>query len=312
MPELPEVETLRRLLESTVVGRRVATARRSALSLRRPMPRGLERRLGARRIMAVRRAGKYLMLDFERDVTLLVHLGMTGRFLFFPQPPARRLPHVHARLTFEDGSQLWFQDARRFGLLRLYATADLERAAELRDLGLDPLGMRPESLYASARKSRVAIKLFLTDQRRVAGVGNIYASEILHRAGLHPAARACDLGTEDCAAIARELPRVLGEAIRNCGTTFSDYATLGGEPGGYSRYLRVYDRAGQPCRSCGAAIARITQGQRSTFYCPRCQAPHAGEESPHPGGPRLRRGPPDAAPPTPRPRAPERARRRRR
>jgi formamidopyrimidine-DNA glycosylase len=273
MPELPEVETIRRLLQATVVGRRVAAVALSGARLREPVSRRLPARLAGRRIDGVRRVGKYLLLDFERDLTLLAHLGMTGRFLFFAEPPAARMAHVHARIRFEDGSQLWFQDPRRFGLLSTHPTSALARVSALAALGADPLTqpLRAEYLYEATRRSGVEAKNFLMDQRRIAGLGNIYVSEVLHRSGVHPRARACDLTPADCEALAREVSAVLDEAIRHCGTTFSDYATLWGEPGSYAQHLCVYDRGGEPCRSCGRTIERIVQGQRSTFFCPSCQ-----------------------------------------
>jgi formamidopyrimidine-DNA glycosylase len=245
----------------------------SGRRLREPVSRALPRALAGARIEAARRVGKYMLLEFDNARTLLAHLGMTGRFLFFTAPPRERLRHVHARFAFEDGAALWFQDARRFGLLRLLETVAASDSSPLAELGPDPLAEPPTaaSLRFEARRSAVAVKNFLMDQRRVAGLGNIYASEVLHRARVHPGVRACDLTPADCAAIARQVTVVLDEAIRHCGTTFSDYATLWGEPGGFGDYLRVYERAGQPCRACGTEVRRIVQGQRSTFYCPTCQ-----------------------------------------
>jgi formamidopyrimidine-DNA glycosylase len=273
VPELPEVETIRRLLVSTVAGRRVAAVRTSGARLRERVSRSLGRRLAGHGIVDVRRHGKYLLLDFDHGATLLSHLGMTGRFLFFPNPPGGRLAHVHARFLFEDKAQLWFQDARRFGLLLLYPTATVAQSPQLAGLGPDPvaepIGAGP--LHQVTRRTAVDAKSFLMDQRRVAGLGNIYVNEVLHRARVHPAARACDLTADDCAAIARQMGVVLDEAIRHCGTTFSDYATPWGGTGSYGDCLWVYDRAGDPCRTCGTAIGRMVQGQRSTFFCPRCQ-----------------------------------------
>ncbi len=285
MPELPEVETIRRLLEAHVVGRRVASIATSRVRLRAPVSRVLGRRLAGHRIRAARRVGKYLLVDFDHGLTLVAHLGMTGRFLFFAAPPRKRHDHVHARFRFDDGAQLWFQDARRFGLLAVRETARLSNTPPLGGLGPDPLAEPPsaERLYLATRSSRVEAKCFLMDQRRMAGLGNIYASEVLHRAGVHPAIRACDLTPDDCTGVAREVRAVLDEAIRHCGTTFSDFATLWGEPGSYGRYLRVYERAGEPCRRCGAAIERIVQGQRSTFFCPSCQPRRRATKRPRHG-----------------------------
>lgn len=282
MPELPEVETVRRSLVATVRGRTVRSVRLSGLPLREPVAATLPRRLRGRRVTGVRRHGKYLLLDLDGGLTLLSHLGMSGRWLFQPDGAAADLPHLHARLRFEDGSELWFQDPRRFGLLRLAATARLGRDPSLATLGPDPVAEPPTgaSLAARAAGVRVSAKAFLMDQRRIAGIGNIYASEILHRAGVHPEVRAGRVPAVRWEAIARETRAVLAEAIESCGTTFSMYRTLWNEPGAYGVQLRVYDRSGEPCRTCGTPIRRIVQGARSTFYCPECQRRRAQRSAP--------------------------------
>jgi len=282
MPELPEVETVRRLLESIVLGRTIRAVRLSGLRLRERVPRDLPRRLAGRRPLGARRRGKYLLLDLDGGLTLLSHLGMSGRWLFHPRAPRARMAHVHARILFTDGSQLWFQDPRRFGLLRLVSTERLAADPSLAVLGLDPVAEPPTgpTLRALAGGTRLSVKGFLLDQRRIAGIGNIYASEILHRAGLDPRTRAGAVRPASWAMVARATRVVLEEAIERCGTTFSSYRTLWNEPGGYGDQLRVYDRSGEPCRACGTAIRRIVQAARSTFYCPRCQSArprrHAG------------------------------------
>jgi len=275
MPELPEVETVRRLLEASVIGRAIGTVRLSGLELREPIPRDLPRRLKGLRLVVARRHGKYLLLELDGGLTLLSHLGMSGRWLFHPDAPVSDMPHVHARIRFTDRSELWYQDPRRFGLLRLVATSRLGRDPRLSILGPDPVAEPPTgpSLQAMAEGARNSVKEFIMDQRRLAGIGNIYASEILHRAGVDPRTRAGRVATDRWDAIARETGAVLAEAIERSGTTFSMYRTLWNEPGAYGEQLRVYDRPGAPCRACGTAIRRIVQGARSTFYCPVCQPP---------------------------------------
>jgi len=273
MPELPEVETVRRMLESSVLGRTVRSVRLSGLKLRERVRPDLPRRLAGRRFVTARRIGKYLLLDLDGGLTILSHLGMSGRWLFHAQVPRRSPPHVHARIRFADGSQLWFQDPRRFGLLRLVETERLAADPSLALLGPDPVAepLTGDGLLALATGARVSVKTFLLDQRRIAGIGNIYASEILHRAGLDPRTRAGAVRPERWAMVARETTAVLGEAIDRFGTTFSAYRTLWNEPGSNGENLRVYDRRGEPCQTCGTAIRRIVQGARSTFFCPRCQ-----------------------------------------
>jgi formamidopyrimidine-DNA glycosylase len=285
VPELPEVETVRRMLERQVLGRRIRALRRSGAALRgeRPDPR-LPRRVRGRAVEAVRRHGKYLLIDLEGGLSLLSHLGMSGRWLFVADRRDRAPAHVHARIEFEDGSALWYEDPRRFGLLRGVATAEAHADAALAILGPDPVASRftGEDLARLGRGARVSAKTFLLDQRRLAGVGNIYASEILHRAGVHPARLATSLSSTEWQRIARELEAVLAEAIARMGTTFSMYRTLWNEPGAYGDQLRVYDRAGEPCRTCGAPIRRVVQQQRSTFYCPSCQARRPLRAAPKP------------------------------
>ena len=283
MPELPEVETVRRNLESTVVGRTIEQCRLSGKKLRERITPRLADRIRGRRVASARRHGKYLLIGLDGGLSLISHLGMSGRWLFFADPPGRVLPHVHARVRFRDGTELWFQDPRRFGVLRLAVTERLASDPALRLLGPDPIATPPTGagLHALARGARVAVKNFLLDQRRVAGIGNIYASEILHRAAVDPRRRAGTISQTEWTSIAREVIAVLGEAIARMGTTFDMYRTLWNEPGTYGDQLLVYDRAGEPCRACGRAIRRIVQGQRSTFYCPSCQR-RGGSRGPGP------------------------------
>jgi len=272
MPELPEVETVRRMIEAHARGRRVAEARRSRSRLHVSSRSSGLASLRGRTLERVERRGKYLLLRFG-DLTLLSHLGMSGRWLFFDEAPSRLMPHVHARLEFADGSELWFQDPRRFGQLRVVARADVDRDASLQRLGRDPLDppLTARELAELANGSRTSVKVFLLDQARIAGIGNIYASEILFRARVHPRRRAGAVAADEWRRIAAEIPAVLQEAIDRMGTTFSTYRTPLNEPGAYGERLMVYDRAGEPCRRCGTPIRRVVQGQRSTFFCPSCQ-----------------------------------------
>jgi len=213
--------------------------------------------------------------DDRVDELLVSHLGMSGRWLFWPKgrPPDPLLEHVHLKLSFEDGATLWYQDIRRFGMLRVVPTARLAKDASLKLLGPDPLAVPRDgqALGEAARGSRVAIKVWLLDQRRIAGLGNIYASEVLFRAKVSPRRRAGALRADEWTRIAREIPAVLEESIARMGTTFSTYRTLWNEPGQYGERLLVYDRAGEPCRNCGTAIRRMVQGGRATYFCPECQ-----------------------------------------
>jgi formamidopyrimidine-DNA glycosylase len=275
MPELPEVETVRRMLETCVPGRRIRRAAVSKFRLRVASLAKLPAALEGRTFRVPRRTGKFLFLDLDGGVTLLSHLGMSGRWLFWADERSAdgSMPHVHLRLSLAGGGALWYQDIRRFGMLRVVPLDRLARDPSVRLLGPDPLVEPPsgESLRALARGARVAVKNFLLDQRRIAGLGNIYVSEVLFRAALDPRRRAGTLSTPEWARVAREIPLVLGESIARMGTTFGTYRTIWNEPGEYGDQLRVYDRAGLPCRRCGAAVRRIVQGGRATYFCPGCQ-----------------------------------------
>ncbi len=273
MPELPEVETLRRMLEARVVSRVVARATRSRARLHTSSRGGSLDALEGGRITSVERRGKYLLFGFDTAHVMLSHLGMSGRWLFYEATPAEELAHVHAKLEFVDGTRLWFQDARRFGQLRVLAGGSLERDASLLKLGRDPLDppLTADDLIELSRGSKASVKLLLLDQGRIAGIGNIYASEILHRARVDPRRRAGTLSRAEWADVAPEIVTVLSDAIERMGTTFSMYRTIWGESGQYGEQLRVYDRAGEPCHACGTPIRRLVQAQRSTFFCPVCQ-----------------------------------------
>ena len=252
MPELPEVETVRRALDATIRGRTIARVWLSGLSLREPVAETVPACLAGRRVVALRRIGKYLLIDCDGEVTMLSHLGMSGRWLFFATPPDDApMSHVHARLTFSDGAAAWYQDARRFGLLRVVATARLAHDPSLAALGPDPVTdvLDPTALRQAARASRTPIKSFLLDQSRIAGI----------------------VSAAQWARIVDETSTVLGEAIDGMGTTFSMYRTVWGEEGQYGERLRVYGREGDPCATCGRGIRRLVQSGRATYFCTRCQ-----------------------------------------
>ena len=263
------------MLESAVEGRRIARASVSRKRLRTASLAALPAKLVRRTFAAPRRTGKFLLLDLDGGVTLLSHLGMSGRWLFWPRArtPDKNLPHVHLKLAFADGATLWYQDIRRFGMLRVVATDRLAKDASLRLLGPDPLAepRDGEALRAAARGARTSIKVWLLDQRRIAGLGNIYVSEVLFRARVDPRRRAGALVAAEWALVATEIPAVLEESIARMGTTFSTYRTLWNEPGQYGENLLVYDREDEPCRRCGAPVRRIVQGGRATFFCAGCQ-----------------------------------------
>ncbi len=294
MPELPEVETVRRMIAAHVPGRVIARASVSRHRLRTASLAALPRALAGRAFATPRRVGKFLLLDLDAGRTLLSHLGMSGRWLFWDTGTEAdaSMPHVHLTLEFQDGARLWYQDIRRFGMLRVVPTDQLARDASLKLLGPDPLVAPPtaDSFGALARGVRTSVKSFLLDQRRIAGLGNIYVSEILFRAAIDPRRRAGTLARDEWARVAAQVVPVLEDSIARMGTTFSTYRTIWNEPGEYGEQLLVYDRAGEPCRRCGAEVKRIVQAGRSTFFCPACQrrgaAPAAAAVAAPGAGPR--------------------------
>jgi formamidopyrimidine-DNA glycosylase len=269
VPELPEVETVVRGLAPELTGRRVAGVAVLEARLRGGVAPEFAERLTGRRITGLGRRGKYLLAALDDGRIWLVHLGMTGRLtLSAPGPAAAR--HDHIVVALDDGRVLTYNDARRFGRM---AVLDPDALAGETGAGIEPLGpeFTPAALFALTRGRRTSIKALLMDQRRVAGLGNIYVNEILFHAGIRPGRRAARLSRDDCARIVTATHRVLGDAIRRGGSSISDYRDGLGRRGWFQLRHRVYDRAGEPCGRCRTPIrARVIVG-RSTFYCSHCQ-----------------------------------------
>ncbi len=272
MPEMPEVETIARKLRSSLVGESVKDVRLSGLALRRPVAASFTRILPGRRISRIDRRGKYLVVELEPRAYLLIHLGMSGR-VFHRHASEEPSRHTHALISLSDGSVLEYRDPRRFGLLAAYEVLRAREIPELQSLGKDPLsaGFDADWLWPLISRSRCEIKSFLLDQRRIAGLGNIYVCEALFRARISPARRCHTLSPVEVASLVSSIRQVLRAAIRNRGTTFSDFMSSDGEPGTNQRFLRVFQREGRKCRRCGAEILRLRQGNRSSYYCPGCQ-----------------------------------------
>ena len=272
MPELPEVEMVVRTLRPRLVGERIRAVETSGLPLRAPVDRkALERACVGARVEGVRRIGKYWIVDLSSKHVVLGHLGMTGR-LVFADEDAPRAPHTHAVFHLRKGLELRYVDPRRFGVLRAYAAADAAASPELSVLGVDPLepAFTVDYLAEALRKSKRDLKAFLMDQSRVAGLGNIYVCEALWRAELSPKRRS-DKAWKRAPALHDAIVGVLADGIKNRGTSFSDYVDADGASGGNQHTLAVYGREKAPCRRCGAALRRVVQAGRSTFFCARCQ-----------------------------------------
>jgi formamidopyrimidine-DNA glycosylase len=275
MPELPEVELVARSLHSLVGGRTILSAKllRAALAPE-SSPASFARLLRGRRIVGVGRRGKHVLFELDRELFLIAHLRMTGRFLLLA--PRVELPkHTHALFRLDDGQTLAFTDQRHFGMMKLVGARELADAKELRALAPEPFSdeFTPAYLRGAFARTRRTLKETLLDQRKVTGLGNIYAAEALFIAGVNPFVAAADLS-------ARRLPRLHRAILEVFRESIAHGSTLNVDPrdiersyygGGYEGRWRVYDREGEPCVRCRATIRRFVHGGRSTYYCPRCQ-----------------------------------------
>lgn len=292
MPELPEVETVRRGLEPALVGARLSQVDLRRPNLRFPFPEGFAERLTGRAVTSLRRRAKYLLADLDDGAILVMHLGMTGRFLVetpgvgarepgdFHQAHGRERAHDHVRLTLSNGASVTYNDARRFGFMDLLAPGEEASSRHFRGMGVEPLAgaLDGPALLALFEGKRTPLKAALLDQRLIAGLGNIYVCEALHRAGLSPARLAGSLeampdGPARAQALADAIRAVLEEAIEVGGSTLRDHARTDGTPGAFQERFRVYDREGAGCTTdgCGGHVERLVQSGRSSFHCARCQ-----------------------------------------
>ena len=272
MPELPEVEVVRRGLHASILDRRVERAEVRESRLRWPVPADLTGHLRGDRPWAIERRGKYLLLRFSAG-TLIVHLGMSGRLRFMPQPlPIER--HDHVDLVFEHGV-LRYHDPRRFGAIVWHRedAGPPQQHPLLARLGVEPFSpdFGGEHLYRATRGSRVAIKQLLLAGTAVVGVGNIYASESLFRARIRPSTPVFRLGRERCDRLAAAIRATLADAIERGGSSLRDFVGADGASGYFQLDCQVYGRAGQPCRACGTTVRVRRDQQRATYWCPACQ-----------------------------------------
>ena len=273
MPELPEAETIVRDLRARIPGHTVVRTRvqRPDLLADTLTPRTFNAKLKGRSIVDVQRRGKNVVIVFSGDVRLVINLGMTGRVLTSDAPRASEMRHIGMEIDLDDGRRVLYDDARRFGHLdirdaRGWAVRDAE-------LGVEPLSdaLTAAHLYDLTRTSISPIRNWLLDQKRLAGVGNIYAVEALFRAGVRPTRRASSLTRREAALLRDTLRAVLQESIDARGTTISDYRDASGEAGEFDRRLQAYGREGERCVRCAGTIKRVVLSNRSAFYCPKCQ-----------------------------------------
>lgn len=273
MPELPEVETVRRSLEMALPGHIITD-----ICVREPRLRftvneaELTDLILRRKVVALRRRAKYLIIHFSKGSCLIVHLGMTGQVLILPAA-APLDKHDHVVFTLDDGLELRFRDPRRFGCIIATKEENLHAHAALKNLGPEPLAdeFTPEYLFRRSRKSKKPVKTFVMDQQILVGIGNIYASEALFLAGIHPLRAAGRISLARWQKLHAAIRQVLEEAIALGGTTIDDFRNSDGSSGYFQQKLRAYGRKGEPCPNCQRAIRSQIIAGRSTFYCPRCQ-----------------------------------------
>ena len=296
MPELPEVETVKRGLEPILLGQVIKSVELRRANLRFPFPDGFAAKLEGAKILGLTRRAKYILVDLDNSHTLITHLGMTGRFTalkpegggtnlgeFYFEAGANQNangPHDHVVFTLGNGVKLVYSDPRRFGMMDLAHTPELAQHKLLKDIGIEPLGneLSAEYIAMKFKHKSAPLKAALLDQRIIAGLGNIYVCEALHRAKLSPKrkagtlvkAKSHDLRLED---LLRHIKDILNDAIFAGGSTLQDFVGADGEKGAYQQRFSAYDRENESCSNlgCGGQIKRMTQAGRSTFYCPTCQ-----------------------------------------
>lgn len=271
MPELPEIETIRRGLEPFLVGVTIERVVVRESRLRVAVPADLSGCLAGEQILAVSRRAKYLLIQCSADLTLIIHLGMTGSLRLLPaSTPAARHDHVDFQLS--GGNLLRLHDPRRFGAIFM-CSGDPLRHPALAGLGPEPLceAFNAAALFARSRRRSLTVKSFLMDQRIVVGVGNIYASEALFAAGISPTVAAGSISLARYRRLVEEVRAVLAKAIAAGGTTLRDFQNAEGKPGYFAQQLLVYGREGEGCPQCGRPIRNLRIGGRSSFFCPHCQ-----------------------------------------
>lgn len=275
MPELPEVETVRKGLLKALKNRRIAKVELRRRDLRAPFPKGFADMLSGRLVLGFRRRAKYILADLEGGIVWLSHLGMSGSYrVIAKDKPYKPETHDHVVLTLDDGSRLVYNDPRRFGQMDAFAAKDEAVQPALAKIGPEPLekAFDGKALAARLDGKKVSIKLALLDQRVVAGVGNIYACEALFRAGIAPRKNAGSIKGKKAEDLVQAIKAVMTEALASGGSTLRDHRQLDGNTGYFQHAFAVYDHAGEPCTGCTcggkSAVRSIVQGGRTTFFCP--------------------------------------------
>lgn len=274
MPELPEVETVRRGLQQSVRGLVIDSVTLRRPNIRIPIPPDLPKRVAGATIIDIERRAKYLWLLLGNGEVLIIHLGMSGRVLVLPAKPNRYDPHDHVVFRLSNGNYMIYQDPRRFGVVTVAPRAGLAGHALFAGLGPEPLiseAFDYQYLYESLSRRKGAVKPAIMDQKLVVGVGNIYASEALFLSRINPEHAANKLAKDQCKSLVKSIVEVLESAILSGGSTLRNYVDSRGEAGYFQHHFCVYDREGEGCEACGKPIIRILQAGRASFYCSSCQ-----------------------------------------
>ena len=288
MPELPEVETVKRGLEPVLKGRKIERVEIRRSGLRFPFPKGFAELLEGATVQNLSRRAKYIVMDLDNGFSLIVHLGMTGRFTVLSPKGVSNLGafyfeaesgegadgrHDHVVLHLQLGMRLVYSDPRRFGMMDAVETSELSQHRLLKDIGVEPLGNELSAIYLVQKfKGKTApMKAALLDQRIIAGLGNIYVCEALFRARISPTRKAGRVKVEKLEELVHHIRAILNEAILAGGSTLQDFKSTNGAQGSYQQRFLVYDREGEPCSSCSKPIRRLVQSGRSSFYCGSCQ-----------------------------------------
>ena len=273
MPELPEVETVCRGLAATLIGCKFSTVQNFRPNLRFPFPKDFTKNLEGRRIQAISRRAKYILINLDNATTLILHLGMSGRLVLYNTLRNRIDKHDHVIFKTDDDKEVVFNDPRRFGMMDIINSNMLSKHKAIKTLGIEPLSdeFDGEFLYNLLKKRKIAIKLAIMNATLVVGVGNIYACEALFRSQILPMRSSCELSTKDCAVLVGNIKNVLLEAIDAGGSTLRDYVASSGKAGYFQYQFKVYGCENQPCQVCCNKILRVAQGGRSSFFCAKCQ-----------------------------------------